>query len=68
MGVPSSPPLPGRRFRSGVTPILVATDIAARGLDVPDIRFVLQYDVSTARRGAPVPPPPAACGHVPLVL
>lgn len=28
------------QFRSGRTPILVATDVAARGLDIKDIRFV----------------------------
>lgn len=31
-------------FRSGRSPILVATDVAARGLDVDDIRFVINYD------------------------
>ncbi|EEC11603.1 ATP-dependent RNA helicase, putative, partial [Ixodes scapularis] len=31
-------------FRSGKSPILVATDVAARGLDVDDIKFVINYD------------------------
>ncbi|KAM7296831.1 putative ATP-dependent RNA helicase DDX17 isoform X1 [Ixodes scapularis] len=31
-------------FRSGRAPILVATDVAARGLDVDDVRFVINYD------------------------
>ncbi|KAB7504764.1 putative ATP-dependent RNA helicase DDX17 [Armadillidium nasatum] len=31
-------------FRSGRAPILVATDVAARGLDVDDIKFVINYD------------------------
>eukprot|EP00667_Euglena_gracilis_P008627 EG_transcript_8744 len=33
------------KFRKGVTPILVATDIAARGLDVPNVQYVIQYDL-----------------------
>ncbi|XP_010453589.1 PREDICTED: DEAD-box ATP-dependent RNA helicase 46-like isoform X1 [Camelina sativa] len=32
------------QFRSGRTPVLVATDVAARGLDVKDIRVVVNYD------------------------
>jgi len=28
------------QFRSGRTPVLVATDVAARGLDVKDIRWL----------------------------
>jgi len=31
-------------FRSGRSPIMVATDVAARGLDVKDIRYVINYD------------------------
>lgn len=34
-------------FRSGKTPVLVATDIAARGLDVDDISHVINYDLTT---------------------
>lgn len=33
-----------RAFRSGRTSILVATDVAARGLDVDGITFVINYD------------------------
>jgi ATP-dependent RNA helicase RhlE len=33
-------------FRSAHTPVLVATDIAARGLDVDDISHVVNYDLT----------------------
>jgi ATP-dependent RNA helicase RhlE len=33
------------RFKSGATQVLVATDVAARGLDIPSISHVINYDV-----------------------
>ncbi|XP_047334252.1 ATP-dependent RNA helicase-like protein DB10 [Impatiens glandulifera] len=35
------------QFRNGRSPILVATDVAARGLDIKDIRVVINYDFPT---------------------
>ncbi|KXZ46737.1 hypothetical protein GPECTOR_41g702 [Gonium pectorale] len=32
-------------FRSGRVPVLVATDVAARGLDIPNITAVVNYDM-----------------------
>ena len=34
-----------RKFREGATEFLVATDVAARGLDIEDVTHVVNYDV-----------------------
>ncbi|KAK1611071.1 hypothetical protein QYE76_034744 [Lolium multiflorum] len=34
-----------RSFKSGLTPVMVATDVVARGLDVPNVSHVINYDL-----------------------
>merc|ERR1712125_82744 len=36
-----------KEFKDGKSPILVATDVASRGLDVKDIKYVINYDFPT---------------------
>merc|ERR1712060_203199 len=33
-----------KEFKEGESPILIATDVAARGIDVKDIKYVINYD------------------------
>jgi ATP-dependent RNA helicase DeaD len=34
-----------RRFRSGQLQLLIATDVVARGVDIPDVSHVINYDI-----------------------
>ena len=61
-----------KRLRDGDLRFLVATDVAARGIDVPDLSHVFQYDIpqdrsttSTAPAGRPGPARPASRSRSP---
>ena len=32
-------------FKSGENPVMIATDVASRGLDIPNVQHVIQYDL-----------------------
>merc|ERR1719414_1469505 len=34
-----------RRFKTGNTPVLIATAVAARGLDIPNVKHVINFDM-----------------------
>merc|ERR1712176_1009780 len=36
-----------RSFKRGATPVMVATDVASRGLDIPNVTQVINYDLTT---------------------
>merc|ERR1719221_1250862 len=36
-----------RSFKNGRTPVMVATDVASRGLDIPNVTQVINYDLPT---------------------
>jgi ATP-dependent RNA helicase RhlE len=38
-------------FRSGSVPILLATNVAARGLDVPEVGQVINYELPESPNG-----------------
>ena len=40
-----------RRFREGATELLIATDVAARGLDIESVSHVVNFDVPSAPDG-----------------
>ncbi len=36
------------KFRNGTSQILIATDLASRGLDIPELKFIIHYEVPQA--------------------
>ncbi|MBQ4822748.1 DEAD/DEAH box helicase [Aquimarina sp. MMG016] len=36
------------KFRNGTTQILIATDLAARGIDIPELKFIIHYELPHA--------------------
>ena len=42
---------PSRAFRSGKAPLLVATGVSARGLDIKNVMHVINYDLPNSDHG-----------------
>jgi ATP-dependent RNA helicase DDX3X len=40
-----------RAFRNGSTPILIATGVTARGIDVRNVKYVINYDLPSTEHG-----------------
>ncbi|MDZ7645015.1 MAG: ATP-dependent RNA helicase RhlB [Woeseiaceae bacterium] len=38
-----------KRFQSGELPVLIGTDVASRGLHIPDVQYVVNYDLPQDR-------------------
>ncbi len=36
------------KFRNGTNPVLIATDLASRGLDIPELKFIIHYEMPRA--------------------
>tara|TARA_R110002051_G_scaffold73143_1_gene132810 strand:- start:1161 stop:2477 length:1317 start_codon:yes stop_codon:yes gene_type:complete len=36
------------KFRNGTSQLLIATDLAARGIDVPELKFIIHYELPNA--------------------
>ena len=36
------------KFRNGTSQILIATDLASRGIDIPELKFIIHYEVPQA--------------------
>ena len=43
-------------FRSGKSKVLITTNVLARGVDVPSVAVVVNYDLPTERRGTMIVP------------
>ena len=52
-----------RAFRSGKVDVLVATEVAARGIDVDDVTHVINYECPDDQHGLPAPDRPYRPGR-----